>query len=524
MLTPWRTNPERGATALVVAASLTLLVGMAAIAVDLSVGFNERRQDQTAADLGALSGAVQFYSTPPAGVSRQVSVATEVLRITRANLNITYTDPQWEALWKGCTDPTKNSGIFEFQSIRSPFSGNPTTLDCISLDPGEAVADPSSPTGQRLIAAIRVRLPDQIIAATFGNAIGTGQLRTSAYAVAAISPRSGAGILPFALYSGAGDGGITCLSNNSGGNAVLPCGGPTTGNFGSLNSPIFGDVDSGIASNCGANPANQVLAYNIAAGLDHLVVPYASGVDWTNPANEIPDQCTNSFVNTMFVDTGFPSGSNAGLVAGPVINGATPRLQQVRGGWQTELVDGHALEDRPLWEMFSFNSAGGVPAGLPVSCGNFDGNSAEWDATRAGLEPNRSHYHLTKCLADYVSEGRTAALFGDMIGESSRFSYVPQFFETTPPSGSSTPRHVWRFKAVFLQGTWFGTGNNTFSFHPGETCKRVSSDTDVSCNQNRSLRQMTAYVLPDNTLPAKLRADSPAGTSGVNPFTVQLFG
>ncbi len=524
MLTFARRQNEKGAAAFLVAACLLLLLGMAAIAVDLSAGFNERRQDQTAVDLGALSGAVQFYATPPSGTSREVSVATETLAIVRANLDTTYTNAEWQTLWQTCTDPTKNTGQFEWQSIKSPFGGTPTTLDCISLDPGEAVADPSAPTGQRLIAAIRVKLPDQIIEAMFGKVIGTSELTTSAYAIAALSPRSGGGILPFALYSGAADGGITCLSNNSGGTAVLPCGGPSSGNFGSLNSPIFGDVDSGIASNCGGNPANQVLAYNIAAGLDHIVIPYASGVDWTNPANEILDQCSNLFVNTMFLDTGFPSGSAEGLVTGSVINGATPRLQQVPSGWQTEIVGGgYVLEDRPLWELFNFTASNGAPAGLPTSCGGFDGNSFDWDPARAGLEPNQSHYHLTKCLADYVAEGRTAELFSESIGDSSRFSYVPQFFEASPPSGASNPRHVWRFKAVWLQGTWFGTGANTFSFFPGETCKRVNNDSVVSCDQNRALRQMTAYVIPENALPADLRAGAP-GTSGANPFVVELFG
>jgi Flp pilus assembly protein TadG len=56
-------NREKGATALLVASSLIMLIGFAAVAVDLSAGFNERRQGQTAADLGALAGAVEYVTS-----------------------------------------------------------------------------------------------------------------------------------------------------------------------------------------------------------------------------------------------------------------------------------------------------------------------------------------------------------------------------------------------------------------------------------------------------------------------------
>ena len=54
---------ERGATAVFVAAALVALMGIAAIAVDYSAAFNERRQDVGAADTAALGGILEAAIT-----------------------------------------------------------------------------------------------------------------------------------------------------------------------------------------------------------------------------------------------------------------------------------------------------------------------------------------------------------------------------------------------------------------------------------------------------------------------------
>ena len=48
---------EKGASAVVVAISMLVIMGFAALVVDLGAGFNERAQDQSAADTGVLAGA-----------------------------------------------------------------------------------------------------------------------------------------------------------------------------------------------------------------------------------------------------------------------------------------------------------------------------------------------------------------------------------------------------------------------------------------------------------------------------------
>ena len=58
-------------------------------------------------------------------------------------------------------------------------------------------------------------------------------------------------------------------------------------------------------------------------------------------------------------------------------------------------------------------------------------------------------------------------MFLDTIGDSPRFSYVPQFWESTLPSGNGF-LHVLRFKSTWLQATWWKKGGTTKAFHPGE--------------------------------------------------------
>ena len=60
----------------------------AAVAIDATgLGFNERRQDQTAADTAVMSGALGFILGED-----DVSKVSKTLEVARANLDTTYTD------------------------------------------------------------------------------------------------------------------------------------------------------------------------------------------------------------------------------------------------------------------------------------------------------------------------------------------------------------------------------------------------------------------------------------------------
>lgn len=62
-------NQEKGAVAVIVAFSLTALLGIAAIAVDAGSLFQERRDLQKAAEAAALAGVIELPETPDLAVS-----------------------------------------------------------------------------------------------------------------------------------------------------------------------------------------------------------------------------------------------------------------------------------------------------------------------------------------------------------------------------------------------------------------------------------------------------------------------
>ncbi|MDX1450156.1 MAG: hypothetical protein R3246_13960, partial [Acidimicrobiia bacterium] len=69
------------------------------------------------------------------------------------------------------------------------------------------------------------------------------------------------------------------------GTAQPPCDAPTTGNFGVLDAPHFGNSELGTSQKCSGD-TNGRLAVNIALGLDHVVLP-------RNGAASVQDTCPN---------------------------------------------------------------------------------------------------------------------------------------------------------------------------------------------------------------------------------------
>ena len=497
-----RFDPERGASALIIAMSLFLLMGFAAIAIDLSVGFNERRQDQTAADIGVMAGAVETLG--PNTLIRDM-----ILDFTRRNVIATYSNADWQARWQACTDPeraTLNASGFNFQPATAPAGWSTATIDCISFDAG---------------GYVRVNLPDLEFDTTFGKILGVDEMQTNADAIAHIGPRGRAHILPFGLLLGAGEGTHVCLRDTAGGLNEPPCDGTDAGNFGAIDSPHYGTQPDGPDQNCTGSPKSDLIAVNIAYGIDHRIIPDPDGL----AANEVLDTCANMDAgrtpDTLDTFTGISQGIPEGLATGPVPDGITdPLLQQ--GSNPERNVHGYPLDDKPLWEYIdpALSVSNSPPSDLPAICerGTFHpfptNPLQDWDGDGVDDEPD-SWEHLGACLSQYVAGGDTAQLFLDTLAESARFGYVPQFWENEWPSGTSGPRHIWRFKATWLQATWWKKGGTTDVFHPGEPATFLPGGS-------WKLIQLSAIIIPDSALPSELRGNPPPG-GGVNPFTPELF-
>ena len=491
---------ERGAAALLIASCLVLLLGMAAFAIDYGFGLNERRVDVAAADIGVMAGAVESLGST-------ADIRDQILSFTRLNLSTVYTNAEWQSQWEGCQDTelaTLNASGFNFIPVAAPTGWTAQSPWCISTDPA---------------GFVRVRLPDQIVETYFGRVLGVQELATNADATARLAPRGGGGVLPFGLVATATDGTHVCLSDAPQGLREEPCDGPDTGNFGALEAPLYGNQALGTLQNCNGAPPGKVLAINIALGIDHRVVPDADG----SPSNERLDTCSvinsGQTPDTLNTFQGVKTGTQEGLATAgsPLPAGMQPRLQQ--GGNPKRTVYGSPLDDVPLWAYIDPSLVGlGAGGTIPNSCVrstfvNSSNPDQDWDGDGT-LDRPGSFQHMSRCLLDHaVANG--PVLFLETLKESPRFSYVPQFWESDFPNGNSEWRHIRRFKATWLQGTWWKKGGTTTVFNPGEAGTFTAAG-------NWTLLQLSALLIPDGALPADLRG-TPGPSGGLNPYIPELF-
>jgi hypothetical protein len=253
---------EHGASVFLLAGTMMLLLGMAAIAIDLGAGFNERRVTQTAADVAVMAGAVEAAYFPASGAD----ISTAAIAVARLNTRAMIgdpsdpLDPEWIEMWRSCVDPGRDAGFFPLPepsgwgavTTPTPSSG---TLDCLS----------------RSASLLRLRMPDQTVDTSFGRVLGVSTIQTAAVAVARLAPEvTTAPIIPYGI-SGAADSGENCIGTGPPGTAYEPCEGPSAGTFGTLLSEFFGEFYG--TADCG-NPGAEEIATQSAIGLDHFVSPW----------------------------------------------------------------------------------------------------------------------------------------------------------------------------------------------------------------------------------------------------------
>jgi hypothetical protein len=520
---------ERGATAIVVAIAMLVILGFAALVIDLGAGFNERAQDQAAADSSVMAAAIDVLGNVEV-------MRDQALEFARTNLDTAYTDAEWAAMWESCTDPGKASLGLGLTPVPGPAAdGNWTgvaQLDCISAGSG---------------GFLHVRIPNQIVAATFGKTIGTDDLEASATATSKVAPRGEGGILPFGLLASATEGDLACLRDNSTGQAKPPCDGSDSGNFGAIES-LWTGANPDLATygiHCKAKPKKDVLQYNIAAGLDHTIVIDQDGAG----GSEVQDVCSAPpyFPDTLNTFQGISQGFEQGLVSDVMAVGSSTeeaRLWRSPASWEASIF-GWDLDNKPLWDFIDAPSAPGdfrdpsdvafdPTTDLPRSCAGFSPSGYDWDGL-GGPDPNQdwdgdgtvddneSWQHMQSCLQDYVAGGYSTVMLSEDLAMSSRFAYVPQFWESSWPSGNGW-RHVMAFRPVFLQMLWFGTGGDKkiSIFNPGEACVKADGS---SCNYSNghpgALRQLAAFYIPDGALPEDLRGAGPGGS--IDPYEPQLY-
>ncbi|MGH8874663.1 MAG: pilus assembly protein TadG-related protein [Acidimicrobiia bacterium] len=460
-------DDERGATAVLTAATLTLLMGFAAIALDIGAGFNERRQDQSAADVAVLA-AIQFAS-PGSGSTSLTAAMTNGANEAIAVANATLDNPAL-ADWDACTDPGRPA---EFNTV------SPVT-QCVSY----------KVSGSGTLQKARVRIPTINLDATFGRVIGTTTISTSAFAEA-MADLGGAGkVLPFGLPVGSG-GSHFCLRTAPQPLSVDPCNGPATGNFFTLDISLYGNETLGTQEACGPSFAQTKLAVNIAVGVDHDLVP------WTAAAGDRHDHdlCPifNAKPNQIPGQTGVGSNIDPGMVDGvsSLVDSFRPgRL--ARGSNRIVVESGSpTLDDTPLWSYLV--GSGNIPAQC-LGVADHSQMEACLDAWNPGHDP----------------------LFTSAIGNAVRFGAVPRLQGSFGP-GKKDYR-IAAIDPVYIQTTYWGCNATQCRIvhHPGEPstgpCSGFSPTTcglGSSVGGNNKLGGITAFLLDLGMLPADVRANFP---------------
>ncbi|HEX5615889.1 MAG TPA: pilus assembly protein TadG-related protein [Acidimicrobiia bacterium] len=502
MIAP-RHDDERGAVLVMMAVLLVVLLGITALAVDLGVGRAHKREVQSGADAGALGGAQELIPNPTASLSDAENEARGLEADNVADFE--------DGGWAGCTDgnalPNTNG-----------------TSDCISFDTS--------------FTRIRVQSPAQEISTLFGRIWNRDTLITRAAAEAQIAPVGFGTVLPFGLGSAfqLPEG---CLKTSTGGQAIPPCDGPDTGNFGFLDIRQYGNAALQTQDRCGQGQPSDRLRNNVAIGVDHLLTTYSG--------TEVRDEDCVPFPNTLAVATGnaqqrFAEGlikSDPGATEIDDLDGGRLR----RGQYPKTSVLTKQVDNKPLYQF--------IPSGsltdAPRSCwrDNFDNVIANFPTAQERVE---IHNHLQKCFWEYrcgrvdqapanVTNGSctgprgtpsvplpvsecgadrvcTGVVFGlnsDPFGDEGdpdlwdiqltpRFAYVPQFQETIPGPGGSQRQHIIRFRAVYLQRIDAQCGGQScgVQFEPGPW----NSGNQGGGNVNPDA--MTAFVFEPTMLPGRL--------------------
>lgn len=475
---------SRGASAVVVAASMIVLLAMAAIAIDLGAGFDERRLDQIAADGSTLAGAVSLIDGQ--------NLSTVIADI-KANAQTNLGDP---SDWLNCTDPESLGGLTAAEALAN---GLDPAQPCISFGPNsDGVA----------FGKVRVRIPDQQTDTGFAQVLGASLLTTNAAAEAELVGSSLYKNFPSMVFSPALPGDEFCIRSTPGPGPAGPeddCEGSATGNFGIFN-PYFYTNDGGFFCSSGNQPRPN--AYAIAEGLDHLL---AANPGLVNPQVENGSSCPGAGGPLNPNQIRFTSGGDPNITRGLIVGsagGAPPfpvpfsgRLtKQIWGAYGTASIFGNNIDNRPLWTYID-PAALSTPS-TPTSCIDAEAGPAD-----ASVEADfiAAEADLLSCLADADVPDD---LFLPDVYLSPRLTTVPKLIQGAPCGAASCLYDIDDFVPVFITSIYtddLGTCSDQIFVDPGGAfCRhdpgRNGTLTDGAPGQ-RVLRSAKGVVLTCDMLP-----------------------
>lgn len=445
-------SKDRGATAVVIAATLLVLIGIAAIATDVGAGFSERRQAQSAADVSVMAGAL--WSTISSHVNPLQDAVNQAKLVAAANTS-TLLD------WGNCTD---------LESLH--WQSNNPLFDPATADPGVAINGGTECISfSQGFTTMRVKVPDQSIDTTFARVLGTSELLTNAAAEASIFSLGLSGSFPSGVLGGAGAGTQFCIK--TGPNDNESCGAPSTGDFQNFRPYFYTEID--VSQNpttyCTSGEQTEPMSRAMAEGIDHFF-GIAPGLDLGVRINgdSCPTAALPVFPDKVDSAAGYQNTDiTNGLVLGGDYDGVfAGRLD--RGPYQSTPIGSSTgfeifettIDNRPLWDFINPtltteehcvavatlppNPSFAGMASYTVPSNSYETTLETWD------EANEL---LSRCLAN-----ESSPLFDeDDLLQSPRLAAVPQFWEATALPSNSCCYDIQEFVPIFINSVWTAHSN-----------------------------------------------------------------
>jgi hypothetical protein len=484
---------DRGAVAVLVASCLLLLIGFAAIAVDSGIAYSDRRQQASAADVGALA-AVQFAKTTLTathpdciGLTNKKDIAAcrgaeEAVAVVEGTLPGRYPD----ADWNGCDDANKPVE-YSIVSAISP---------CISF-----TSD---------LRRARVVMPGTDVETAFGRAIGFDTISVGAFAEAGLEMKISGGVLPFALGPSAASSNQACFfAQDTPTLDIEPCDKNDQGNFGKLDVRWYGNELYGTPSPYCTGQNSWRMTMNIITGTDHPMEPH-----WKNPG--VVNDVTNCDIITNPVDEVVTwTGNAASAIADGLFNGSTGPSYEGR------LICKQGNEGYPA---FTYDSNGKCVTINTHHPGPIDHTPLwdflAWSGGACNSVTNRAE--MAACLADYNTANPGVPLFTAGIAASPRFGGVPEL-HSDPLPGASGAYLITGFKPVYLETLYLkcnakscetvhSPGENSVASPPA-ACPDPMTSATTSCgwplNKKLGVEAISAFILTLDMLPDELADNFP---------------
>jgi Flp pilus assembly protein TadG len=477
---------ETGAALVLVTLTVTLLFFFSAVAIDATgFGYNERRQSQSAADVGALAAA-QF--AVPTNLGNLECTGTTGLARGRCNGAV-------EAI--EVVNATVNDASLLDWNDASKCPGRPAGYTASSITPCVAF----NANNQRAW----VRIPTIEMPTTLARVVGINTILVSADAIAGTGLGYVGNVLPFLSPGNAAGANYNCLKSGPNPNFGACADNPTTGNFGLMDFYLYGNVDLGYTARCTGDTQGRLVA-NIARGIDH---PLSTHPDGFSPGLLDQTGCTQGFnaqPNMVYTQTGVGSQLEDGILYGGSSYSPAPypgRIQVSSGGYLVRNAQGGTpaarVDNTPLWSYLL----------APTTANQLGGTACDRTQVDTPAE-------MLACVA--WAKAQDKIIFDDDLATSRRFGFTPSMWEPEI-QGPSQPYHIRSFLPIYIDTTFYDCNANrcTIMHTPAVvdsgSCPTNPLDAQITCGTpgggNRSLEGVSAYILSRSIVPLNAQNPTP---------------